>query len=99
MVKSHLEIAVSSRFNDHGKRYITTKQNPRGGGGGGGGSRKRKNRPKTAYSLCATTYMLKNKFISSLLLFKANFVFQQAEVIQLASCTFLPVFDDLIPDE
>ena len=35
MVKSHLEIAVSPRFNDHGKRYITTKQNPRGGGGGG----------------------------------------------------------------
>ena len=97
MVKSHLEIAVSPRFNDHGKRYIATKQNPRGGGGGG--SRKRKNRPKTAYSLCATTYMLKSEFISSLLLFKANFVFQQAEVIQLTSCTFLPVFDDLIPDE
>ena len=34
--------------------------------------------------------MLKNKFISSLLLFKANFVYQWAQVIQLASSMFLP---------
>ena len=42
------------------------------------------------YSLFAITYMLKNEFISSLLLFKANFVYQRTEVIQLASCIFLP---------